>query len=109
MSLFHHDSLEEVIHSRSRLAVLAFLSTTGSADFAAIRDEINVSDGNLFQHLKKLEEAGYVAQTKSFLSGRLRTIVKLTPAGRNAFYDYLDHLQSLLKAIPSRDDPRGEE
>ena len=104
MTLFHHDSLEEVIHSRSRLAVLAYLATTGSADFAAVRDEINVSDGNLSQHLKKLEDAGYVALSKSDLTGRARTAVKLTPTGRNAFYDYLDHLQSLLKAIPGREE-----
>lgn len=107
MSLFYHDALEEVIHSRSRLAVMAFLSTTGSADFAAIRDEINVSDGNLSQHLKKLEDVGYVALSKSGVTGRPRTIVKLTPAGRNAFYDYLDHLQSLLKTVPGRGEGPG--
>ncbi|MGA9659040.1 MAG: transcriptional regulator [Asticcacaulis sp.] len=103
MSLFAHASLREVIHGRARLAILAFLSTVGSADFVTLRAEIKISDGNLSQHLKKLEDAGYIALEKTSFAGKGRTIALLTVAGRDAFYDYLDHLQSLLKAIPERD------
>lgn len=103
MSLFAHASLEEVIHGRARLAILAFLSTVGKADFVTLRGEIRISDGNLSQHLKKLEDAGYIQLDKTMAAGKPRTIAKLTVEGRDAFYAYLDHLQSLLNAIPERD------
>ncbi|MEI9905137.1 MAG: transcriptional regulator [Asticcacaulis sp.] len=99
MSLFDPGSLQEVIHGRARLAVLAFLTTVGSADFGSVRQEVGISDGNLSQHLRKLEDAGYIRLEKTFVasalvgSGRQRTLVNLTPEGRKAFYDYLDHLQ----------------
>lgn len=102
MSLFAHASLEEVIHGRARLAILAFLSTVGKADFVTLRGEIRISDGNLSQHLKKLEDAGYIQLDKTMAAGKPRTIAKLTVEGRDAFYAYLDHLQSLLNAIPER-------
>ncbi len=103
MSLFAHESLEEVIHGRARLAILAFLSTVGKADFVTLRSEIRISDGNLSQHLKKLDDAGYIQLDKTISAGKPRTIAKLTVSGRDAFYDYLDHLQSLLNAVPGRD------
>ncbi|ESQ91146.1 winged helix-turn-helix domain-containing protein [Asticcacaulis benevestitus] len=102
MSLFAHASLEEVIHGRARLAILAFLSTVGKADFVTLRGEVRISDGNLSQHLKKLEDAGYIRLDKTMASGKPRTIANLTVEGRDAFYAYLDHLQSLLNAIPER-------
>lgn len=105
MSMFDPGSLEEVIHGRARLAVLAFLTTVGRADFVSIRNEVAISDGNLSQHLKKLEDAGYVRQEKTFGPGRPRTQVHLTAEGRAAFYDYIDHLQSLIRHVPERSGP----
>ncbi len=106
MSVFAADSLQEVIHGRSRLAILAYLTTVGRADFVQLREEIAISDGNLSQHLKKLSDAGYISLSKSIISSRTKTIAELTPLGRRAFYDYLDHLRSLLDAVPDRDDNR---
>lgn len=102
MSLFMHESLQEVIHGRARLAILAFLSTVGKADFVTLRSEIRISDGNLSQHLKKLEDAGYIELDKVLSPGKPRTVARLTVAGRDAFYDYLDHLQTLLNTVPAR-------
>lgn len=102
MSPFSHESLEEVIHGRARLAILAFLSTVGKADFVTLRSEIRISDGNLSQHLKKLDDAGYIQLDKTLSAGKPRTIARLTMAGRDAFYDYLDHLRTLLDAVPER-------
>jgi len=104
LSLFAADSLQEVIHGRSRLAILAYLTTVGRADFVRLREEIAISDGNLSQHLKKLSDAGYIALHKSMISSRTKTVAELTAEGRKAFYDYLDHLRSLLDAVPQRDD-----
>ena len=102
VGVFDPACLQEVIHGRARLAVLALLSTIGHADFVTIRHEIGISDGNLSQHLKKLEDAGYVRLDRTFTAGRSRTVIYLTSQGRTAFYDYVDNLRALLSHIPAR-------
>lgn len=102
MSQFDPASLQDIIHGRARLAVLAYLTTVKDSDFVPLRDQINISDGNLSQHLKKLEEAGYVSLTKSFEHGKGRTVIRLTAAGREAFYAYLDRLHALLNMVPKK-------
>lgn len=100
MSVFDAGNLPDVIHGRARLTVLAFLSAAGASDFVTLRDEINISDGNLSQHLKKLSDAGYISLNRTTRDGRARTVIELSPAGHTAFYAYLDHLRLLLDAIP---------
>ena len=99
MKVFAADSLQEVIHGRARLAILAFLTTVARAEFTRLREEIAISDGNLSQHLKKLNEAGYVELHKTIQASRTRTEAELTTRGRQAFYDYLDNLKSMLDAV----------
>ena len=102
MRPFDPAGLQDLIHGRARLAVLAFLTTVGQVDFVTLRDEINISDGNLSQHLKKLEDAGYVTLTRLQSGGRGRTVVELTATGREAFYGYLDNLKLLLNAVSKK-------
>ena len=102
MRPFDPAGLQDLIHGRARLAVLAFLTTVGQTDFVTLRDEINISDGNLSQHLKKLEEAGYVALERIQAGGRARTLVALTARGRDSFYAYLDNLKLLLNAVSKK-------
>jgi len=102
MRLFDPAGLHDLIHGRARLVVLAFLSTVGRTDFVTLRDEINISDGNLSQHLKKLDEAGYVALSRVQTEGCGHTLVELTATGREAFYAYLDNLKLILDAVPKK-------
>ncbi len=89
---------QDLIHGRARLAVLAFLTTVGEVDFVTLGHEVNIGDGNLSQHLKTLDEAGYVALTR----GRGRTGVALTAVGREAFHAHLDNLKLLLDAVAKK-------
>ncbi len=108
MRPFDPAGLQDLIHGRARLAVLALLTTVDEIEFVALRDEINISDGNLSQHLKKLDEAGYVALTRVHSCGRGRTEIALTAVGREAFYAYLDNLKLLLNAVSKkRSLPKG--
>jgi DNA-binding MarR family transcriptional regulator len=91
--------LEEMLHSRARFAVLAYLSTAGSADFTELRDRTELTDGNLSTHLRKLEEGGYVLIEKSFVGRRPRTLVRLTKEGRSAFQTYIDTLEAVLREM----------
>ena len=88
--------IDEVIHGRLRLGIMAFLSAAGSADFNALKTRLQATDGNLSVHLRKLEEAGYVAIAKAFVGKKPLTTVTLTEAGRAAFIGYLDAMARLV-------------
>jgi len=89
-------AIDDVIHGRVRLAVMAYLSGAGSADFSELRAKTKVTDGNLSVNLRKLETAGYVTIEKRFADRRPQTLCHLTDAGRSAWIAYLARLQSML-------------
>jgi DNA-binding HxlR family transcriptional regulator len=88
--------IDEVIHGRLRLGVMAFLSGAGTADFNALKAKLQATDGNLSVHLRKLEDVGYVAVEKTFVGRKPHTTVALTEAGRAAFIRYLDAMAALV-------------
>ena len=89
-------ALDDIIHGRLRLGIMAYLSGSGTADFNELKAALQASDGNLSVHLRKLEEAGYVAIAKSFSQRKPLTCVALTDMGRSAFVAYLDAIEKLL-------------
>jgi DNA-binding MarR family transcriptional regulator len=95
MSGFDIAELDEVIHGRLRLGVMAYLSTADVADFNELKTRLHASDGNLSIHLRKLEDAGYVTIGKTFVGRKPLTRVSLTDTGRNAFLAYLDAIEKL--------------
>ncbi|MDB5439785.1 MAG: ArsR family transcriptional regulator [Caulobacteraceae bacterium] len=96
MDGFDIAALDEVIHGRVRLGIMAYLSGAGSADFGALKKRLDLTDGNLSIHLRKLEEAGYVSLDKRFIGKKPNTAVSLTEAGRRAFLAYLDAIGQLV-------------
>ena len=94
---FDYQQLDDVIHSRIRLAVMALLASLETAEFTYIREKVGATDGNLSVHLKKLEEADFIAVTKTFVDRKPVTIYTLTKKGRKAFEKYLERLEQLLK------------
>ena len=97
MNEFDYQQLDEMIHSRIRLAIMAVLITVEEAEFTFLRDKVNATDGNLSTHLKKLEEAGYVAVNKSFENRKPISRYLLTQKGRKAFELYVERLEKLIK------------
>ena len=95
---FDHSGLDDVIHGRIRLGVVAYLSAVDSALFSELRDKVGATDGNLSAHLRKLEEAGYVAVAKSFVNRKPQTRLSLTVAGRRAWRGWLDRMEKLRTA-----------
>lgn len=93
---FTIEAIDEVIHGRLRLGVMAYLASRDGADFGQLKGRLNATDGNLSAHLRKLEEAGYVAIDKSFVDRKPLTRVRLTPSGRAAFVAYLDAIAKLV-------------
>ena len=94
--------LDRLLHERVRLGIASALAANESLSFNELKSLLATTDGNLSVHARKLEEAGYVACTKSF-AGRLpKTEYRLTAAGRRAFERYLGHLEALVRAARGR-------
>ena len=90
--------LDRLIHERLRLGIVSALAVNEALSFADLKKLLNTSDGNLSVHARKLEEAEYIACTKTF-EGRLpRTEYRLTAAGRRALERYLEHMEALIRA-----------
>jgi len=92
--------LNETIHQPVRLrimAVLVALEAADEVDFTYLRDLLDVTDGNLGAHLRKLEEAGYIAVNKTFVGRKPRTFVGATAEGRKVFREHVAALESILK------------
>ena len=88
--------LDEVIHGRLRLGVMAYLANAEVADFNELKDVLEVTQGNLSVQLRKLEDARYVEIEKGYLGRRPRTQVRITAVGRAAFAAYLEELGKLI-------------
>jgi DNA-binding MarR family transcriptional regulator len=92
--------LNETIHQTVRLRIMAALVTLeagNEVDFTYLRDLLEVTDGNLGAHLRKLEEAGYIAVNKAFVERKPHTYVSATAAGRKVFQEHVAALESILK------------
>ncbi|BBB49387.1 winged helix-turn-helix domain-containing protein [Pelolinea submarina] len=93
--------LNEIIHQSVRLRIMAALTALdpdNEVDFTALRDLLEVTDGNLGAHLHKLEEAGYITVNKTFVERKPRTFVSATSAGRLAFQAHVAALEEILKS-----------
>lgn len=95
---FDHNDIDDVIHGRLRLGVMAYLSTASPAIFGELRDKVGATDGNLSTHLKKLEEAGYVTQQKRFVGKKPQTRVFLTDKGREAWMLWIQRMEAIMRA-----------
>lgn len=89
--------IDDVIHGRMRLGIMAALSGLESADFATLKARLQATDGNLSVHLRKLEEAGFVTVTKRFVGRKPLTEAAMTDTGRKAFVAYLDAIAGLVQ------------
>lgn len=90
------NNLDDAVHQRSRLGILAVLAEVRRADFTHLRDTLDLTDGNLSRHLQVLEDAGYIRIEKKFEEKRPRTWVSATPKGRTAFKSELSALRALI-------------
>jgi DNA-binding transcriptional ArsR family regulator len=81
-----------------RLGILSALAAVPSMSFIDLKAALEASDGNLSVHARKLEDAGYVACTKSFDGRTPRTEFRLTSTGRKAFEKYLNHMEAVITA-----------
>jgi DNA-binding MarR family transcriptional regulator len=97
--------LNEIIHQSVRLRIMAALVTLApdeEVEFTYLRDLLEVTDGNLGAHLRKLEEAGYIHLTKLFVERKPRTFVSATKKGRKVFEEHVEALETILNGNETR-------
>ena len=96
------EELDRLIHERLRLGIVSALAVNDSLSFSDLKKLMNTTDGNLSVHARKLEEAEYIACTKSFEGRMPKTQYRLTASGRRALERYLDHMEALIRATRER-------
>ena len=92
-------SFDRLIHQPVRLAIVSSLAVNRALSFADLKALLELSDGNLSVHARKLEDQGYVTCSKGFEGRVPRTEYRLTEKGRVALERYLDHMESLIRAV----------
>ncbi len=90
--------LDPVIHERVRLGIISALAVNEDLSFNDLKKLLEITDGNLSVHARKLEVAGYVKCSKSFVGRQPRTEFRLTAAGRRALDGYLQQMESVIQA-----------
>ena len=76
---------------------MSTLATQPEVSFIELRELLSMTDGNLTTHIKTLQQAGYIAVTKSYRDSRPLTTCALTPSGRAAFAGYIELLEQIVK------------
>lgn len=88
--------IDEILHGRVRLGVMAYLMASEVAEFNTLKEALTVTEGTLSVHLRKLEEAGHIQIVKTFRGRRPLTRARLTPQGRQAFENYITILTDIV-------------
>ena len=92
---------DPIIHQPVRLRIMAALAALAkgeSMEFTFLRDALDLTDGNLGAHLRRLEEAGYVRLEKTFVDRKPRTYAELTATGQRAFDEHVQALNDILNS-----------
>jgi len=91
------DHLDKILEHRVRLQIMSVLIASDMSDFNALKELLDVTDGNLASHIKALEKEKYISVSKSFVERKPNTKYKITERGRNAFRKHLDALEAVVR------------
>lgn len=88
---------DPLLHQSIRSKLVSLLIANDELPFKALKESLAVTDGNLSTHLSKLEKEHYISIEKTFEGKRPKTVLKITPTGREAFADYIETLKSFIE------------
>lgn len=92
------DDLHQAFESRIRLGIMSVLAVNEQLDFTSLKEYLNVTDGNLATHLKKLEKEKFIRVKKSFVNRKSNTKYFMTEEGQKKFNDHLAVLEQIIKS-----------
>ena len=102
MPAIDFNGLDTAVHGPVRLGVLTALQVNGPLDFTTLKKRLDVVDGAMGLHLRKLEDIGYIACSKAFVGRRPKSTYRITPTGRKALAHYLDAMQAIIDTVRPR-------
>jgi DNA-binding MarR family transcriptional regulator len=88
---------DSILHQPIRSKLISTLINNEELPFKALKEQLNLTDGNLSSHLKKLEEVGYIVIEKYFEAKRPKTIIKISNKGKNSFKIYIKQLKEIIE------------
>ena len=92
------DNLHKAFESRVRLGIMSALAVNDTLDFTSLKEYLEVTDGNLATHLKKLEKENFIGVEKSFIDRKPNTRYYMTEEGKKAFNEHLEVLEKIIKS-----------
>ena len=92
------DGLDRLLEHRARLGICVLLARNDSLSFSRLKSLLEETDGSLGTHLRKLEEAGYLAARKTFRERKPVTWYRLKPQGKRVLGGHLAALEELIRA-----------
>ena len=92
----HLEALNKAFESRVRLGIMSLLMIHTDMDFGMLKEQLNITDGNLASHLNALDKLGYILITKQFIGKKPNTSYAATEQGRKSFSDHLDALERFI-------------
>ncbi len=90
------DQLNKAFESRVRLGIMSMLMVNDWVDYKEIKEQLDLTDGNLASHAAGLEKLNYVEIKKGFIGKKTNTSYKITELGRQAFNAHINALEKLL-------------
>ena len=91
------NQLDKVIHEKGRMAIMTVLASNPEMPFKELKEMLGMTDGNLSVHIRTLQQAGYVAVSKTFVNNRSHTSYRLTKEGTRSFEDYINVLEEIVR------------
>ena len=88
--------MNKAFESRVRLGIMSLLMVNSDMDFGMLKEQLNITDGNLASHLNALDKLGYILITKQFIGKKPNTSYAATDQGRRSFSDHLDALERFI-------------
>ena len=89
--------LNKAFESRVRLGVMSILMVNEQVDFSAIKEQLQVTDGNIASHISALEKLDYIKIEKKFIGKKPNTSYAATLKGKKAFHEHLNALEAIIR------------
>ncbi len=90
-------NLNKAFESRVRLGIMSVLVVNDSIDFITLKQQLNVTDGNIASHINALEKLNYIEIKKQFIGKKPNTSYVVTKLGRKSFIEHLNALEKLIR------------
>ncbi|MFO7938157.1 MAG: transcriptional regulator [Bacteroidales bacterium] len=90
-------NFDKAFENKVRLGIMSALMVNEYLDFKALKELLEVTDGNLASHLKSLETRNYISINKEFINRKPNTQYKATSQGKSAFKKHIKALEDLLQ------------